>query len=235
MESAVPGATGGGADCGLRIAAILSVFAAMSFVRPLAVALVAAGLLASCGTGGEGEVAAEPAPQEGFQMKSGELFDDDSQKIMDRYGSANPMYDKSGQRKGARENSMVSNHFDKGYGAQSYNGDVSRYEKRSFWGKKDYTSQVYGGDTDGGRFLQSAREGAVSAREGTRMSRENSMAMDTGTVGSPSAREMSRRTISKPSDAETDYRRSVYQQPEIKDLRKKRALDVDDTRAMLGR
>ncbi len=198
-------------------------------------ALGAAGLLASCGTGGDAEATAEAAPQEGFQMKSGDLFNDDSQKIIDRYGATNPMYDQGGQRKGARENSMVNGQFDKGYGAQAYQGDLGRYEKRSFWGRKDYTSKVYGGDTNGDRFLQSAREGTMNARDGGRASREDGMAMNPSAVDKPQAREMSRASLSRPSDAETDFRRSVYQQPEIRDLRDQRALNVEDTRAMLGR
>jgi hypothetical protein len=207
----------------------------MRFILPLAVALGAAGLLASCGTGGDAEAGADPAPQEGFEMKSGELFNDDSQKIIDRFGATNPNFDKSGQRKGAAENSMVSRHFDKGYAANAYQGNLDRYEKRSFWGRKDYTGKVYDGATDGDRFLQSAREGSKGASEGSRVSRENSKVLNPGSVDRSAARESGRAPLARPSDAETDFRRRVYQEPEVKDWRAQRALDVEDTRAMLGR
>ena len=207
----------------------------MRFICPLAVAFGAAGLLASCGAGGDAEAGADPAPQEGFEMKSGDLFNDDSKKIIDRFGATNPNFDKSGQRKGARENTMVSQHFDKGYGANAYQGNLNRYEKRSFWGKKDYTGKVYDGSTNGDHFLQSAREGSRGAREGSRVSRENSRVLNTNSVARTSARESGRDGIGRPSDAETDFRRKVYQEPEVKDWRAQRALKVEDTRAMLGR
>ena len=168
-------------------------------------------------------------------MRSGEMFDDDSQKIIDRFGASNPKLDPTGRRKQANEGRLVNHQFTGDFAQQRQRGDLQDYQTRSFWGRKDYAQQVYGGDTDGGRFLRQAREGAVSAREGRQGSRDDGRVFSTGQIDRAGAREASAATIGRPSDAETDFRREVFPQPEVKLWRPKRALEVQDTREMLGR
>jgi hypothetical protein len=130
---------------------------------------------------------------------------------------------------------MVNNQFTGDYGNQRFQGKRD-YDKRSFWGSKDYAKQVYQGETGGGdRFLTQAREGTRGAREGTMMSRENSRGFQASEVAGGEARENRQANLSKPSDAETDVRRRVYPQPEIRNWRTQRGLTVDETRGMLGR
>jgi hypothetical protein len=207
----------------------------MKAVLPLVAILGVVGLLSSCGTQGGDEGAGTAAPQEGFNTRSGDMLEDDSAKIIARYGASNPMLDPSGQRKAAGENTMVNQQFAGDFSKQNYRGDLKDYEKRSFWGRKDYAAKVYGGDTDGGRFLREAREGAVAAREGSMTGNEAGRLFAAGEVDKPSARERGGRSIDKPSDAETDIRRRVFQQPEVRPWRPRRALEVEDTNAMLGR
>ncbi|MBB5352010.1 hypothetical protein HNR46_002251 [Haloferula luteola] len=180
------------------------------------------GWLASCAgdpsnsgasaSGGAAESAAAAAP---------------TKKGFDKFLASNPMYSSSGQRKEASEgfqtNSMFNNELSK--------KEISAkdYSKKSFWGTKEYAKKVYGGDTDGSRFLTAAREGSQGAREGAMVSGADGQAYNTGTYRTGDARESGRSEISRTSDAETDVRREVWKQPEV------RGYSVEDTRGMMGR
>lgn len=192
------------------------------------------GLLASCGVGGEDQASGGPAPEQGFEVKSGDLFNDDSGKIIDRYGATNPIYDASGRRQGAREGALVNQQFTGDFARQRYEGDLREYQKRSFWGRKDYARQVYDGGSGGGLVLREAREGAVAAREGARAAGEGSRVFQSDAIQGKVAQEERGRPLARPTDAETDLRRRVFEEPEVKNWRRQ-SLGVEDTRAMLGR
>jgi|GEM_PF-3611074 len=199
------------------------------FLLPLVPACLA--LLASCGSDSESAAAVGPQPQQAYRIKSGDGGDDDFGKIQDKYGAINARMAQGGAAGEAGE-----------LNAQ-FQGELARhefasknYEKKAFWGSRDYAKQVYGGDLgDGSRFQKGAREGVKMAREGTRMSREDARAFATREVEAGSARESGRTPVRTGSDAETDIRRRVYKQPEVLDLNSQRALTVEDTRRMLGR
>jgi hypothetical protein len=159
------------------------------------------------------------------------MFDDDSEAILGRYGAMNSA--QSAVRGGADEGSKVNEQFDGAYAKREFTG--KNYDKKSFWGKKDYAKQVYQGNTDGSGFRQGAREGSQWAKEGAVISNESGRAYDKGREFGGPANEVSQTGISRPSDAKVDGRRAVFQQPKVEDVQRKRALSVEDTRSMLGR
>ena len=189
-------------------------------------------LLASCGSSGPVEVPDEGTPQQVARVKSGEMFDDDSEKILGRYGAMNPVL--AGQSGGtASEASTVNQQFNQGYNKKAFEG--KSYERKAFWGQKDYSKQVFQGDSGNKNFNKGAREGSQWASEGALVSGESGRSFDKGRDFGGSAREGSQRRLDRPSDAEVDVRRAVYKQPEVEDVQRKRALTVDDTRSLLGR
>jgi len=194
--------------------------------------LWASALVVSCGNSGEPEAVDTGQPQQVARVKSGEMFDDDSDKMLGRYGAMNPMFGGEGGGSAA-EASSVNEQFNKSYGKKGFEG--KSYERKAFWGQKDYSKQVYQGGTDGSAFQKGAREGSQWASEGALVSGESGQSYDKGRSFGGSAREQSKGRLARPSDAEVDSRRAVFQQPEIENVQRKRALTVDDTRSLLGR
>lgn len=210
----------------------------LQMARSIQVILLAgvSAFLAACGTeGGDATPAAAPAAaaQQGFQQKSGDLFDDDSDKMIGRYAKTNPTMQRGGE-KPAAEGSVGQNKY--------FEGEIAKrdfaakdYTKKSFWGSKDYAKKVYGGDTDGSRFQQGSRFNGKGARENTMASSASGSRFATGTHATGAAREGNQSNISKVSDAKTAARQSSFQQPEITDWKNQRGLTIDDTKSMLGR
>jgi hypothetical protein len=188
-------------------------------------------LLASCGTDSGSEAAVGPQPQQAYRVKSGDAGDDDFGRIQDKYGAINHRVASGGS---ADEAAQMNAQFEGELARHEF--AAKNYEKKSFWGSRDYEKKVYGGDLgDGNQFRKGAREGVQMAREGTMMSREDARAFATREVETGAAREAGRSPVRTPSDAESDIRRRVYKQPEVLDLNSQRALTVEDTRRMLGR
>jgi hypothetical protein len=205
-------------------------------VRRLQFILLAgsAGFLISCGNESSESASATPAPQQGFQQKSGDLFDDDSDKMINRYAKTNPLMQKGGEQ-AAKEGVNRDNRYFEGELAKR-EFEAKDYTKKSFWGTKDYAKQVYEGPTDGSRFMKgSSFNTQGGARENTMVSPDSGSAFATGRHKTGAARENETSNISKTSDANTDSRRKVFVQPEITDWRDQRGLTIDDTRSMLGR
>jgi hypothetical protein len=193
--------------------------------------------LASCGNDGSeagtSTAVATAETQQGFQQKSGDLFDDDSDKMIGRYAKTNPMMQRGGE-KPAEEGSYGANKF--------FDGEIAKrefaskdYTKKSFWGSKDYAKKVYGGDTDGSQFQKGSRFNSQGAPEGGMTSADSGSRYATGRHATSAAREGGKSNISKVSDAATDSKRSSYKQPEITDWKNQRGLTIDDTKSMLGR
>jgi hypothetical protein len=118
------------------------------------------------------------------------------------------------------------------YSKKTY--QTGEYSKKSWWGNKDYGRKSYAGETDGSRFQKSSRQQGHSAREAGG-SADIPDAYQTGAYATSAAREAGTRKVAKPSDAETDIRRRVYQQPEIIDWREQRSLTLDQSKGILGR
>ena len=215
----------------------LSVRLRPQMVRSLQVIMVASAalFLVSCGNDASEATSSAPAAatQDGFQQKSGDLFDDDSDKMIGRYAKTNPMMQNGGE-KPAEEGSVGANQYFEGEFAKR-DFAAKDYSKKSFWGSKDYAKKVYGGDTDASRFQKGSRFNSKGAAEGALVSSDSGSRFDTSSHATGAARESSQSNISKYSDAKTDARRSSYKQPEITDWRNQRGLSIDDTKSMLGR
>jgi hypothetical protein len=112
---------------------------------------------------------------------------------------------------------------------------AGEYAKKSWWGNKDYGRQSYAGDTDGSRFQQKSRFDGKGARETTGDTAKIAGQYQTGTYATSTARESGKDDLTKPSDAETDSRRRVYQEPEIIDWKQQRAITLDQSKGILGR
>lgn len=188
--------------------------------------------LISCANqnGPETSDAADAQPRE--RIKSGDLFDDDSLKIAEKYGSINPLF--SGERsQRVKEAGQVNQHFTGEFGKSDFK--PSSYEKKSFWGSKEYAKKGFRDGADGSRFLQSAREGSRVNRHADRAFRESDRQHNRGRTIDGDARESRSSGISRTQDAETAERRRVFTPPEIRRAGKKRALSVEETRELLGR
>jgi len=108
------------------------------------------------------------------------------------------------------------------------------YARKSWWGNKDFGRQSYQGETDGSRFSQSSRHDGQGARESGAGARTPDP-YQTGGYQVGSARESAAGNLAKPSDARTDTRRRVFQEPEIIDWRQQRSLTLEQSRGILGR
>lgn len=191
-------------------------------------------ILAACGTGDAGADAATAPDQKGFQMKSGEMFDDDSDKMIGRYAKTNPAMQK-GEAGPADESSVGGNTFFQGEFAKR-DFAAKDYSKKAFWGSKGYAAKVYGGTTDGNHLRKGARANfAPGASEGGLASSASGSHFETSRRTSRAAREGGSSGFSKRSDSVTDSRRKSYEQPQITDWRNQRGLTIDDTKSMLGR
>jgi hypothetical protein len=187
----------------------------------------------SCGNEGETTASATPAPKEGFEQKSGDLFDDDSDKMINRYAKTNPMMQKGGEGPAAEGVNRENRYFEGEIAKRDF--ATKDYSKKSFWGSKEYAAKVYGGPTDGNHFAKGSRYNSQGASENTLVSPDSGSRFGTGTHSTGAARESSQSNISKYSDANTDSRRKSFVQPDITDWKSQRGLTIDDTKSMLGR
>jgi hypothetical protein len=158
-----------------------------------------------------------------------------SQRINETNGyqvDANGNWVPRSDRRSSFESQGESPYFKGDYRKKNY--QAGEYSKKSWWGNKDYGRQSYQGKTDGSRFRQSSRLDGTSARESGSSARTPGP-YQTGSYATDDAREAGVTGIAKPSDAETDVRRRVFQQPDIIDWREQRALSVQESRGILGR
>ncbi|RPJ35383.1 MAG: hypothetical protein EHM17_02830 [Verrucomicrobiaceae bacterium] len=130
------------------------------------------------------------------------------------------------------ESQGESPYFKGEYGKKDY--QTGDYSKKSWWGNKDYGRQPYTGKTDGSRFQQASRLDGQGARE-SGSAADVADAYQTGGYATSAARESATGGIQKSSDAETDARRRVFQQPEIIDWREQRSLSLEQSKGILGR
>ena len=111
---------------------------------------------------------------------------------------------------------------------------TGEYAKKSWWGNKDYGTQAYSGNTDGSRFRKDSRLDGKGARESGGAA-DVPDPYQTGNYATSSAREQSKNRLDKPSDAETNVRRRVFQQPDVIDWREQRTLSLEQSKGILGR
>lgn len=137
-----------------------------------------------------------------------------------------------GDKRSSFEKQGASPYFQGEYKKNTYK--TGEYAKKSWWGNKDYGRKTYEGDTDGSRFMTTSSLGGQNARESSTAAKLPGN-YPTEKFATNSAREAGLEKISKPSDAETDIRREVYQQPDVIDWREQRTLSLDQSKGLLGR
>jgi hypothetical protein len=119
--------------------------------------------------------------------------------------------------------------------------NTKAFQKKSFWGDKEYAKKVYGGNTDGSRFMKDSKFGDKSAREGGQAARDANRQFATSDYAGysgKSAREASKANIANKSDSQVDFRRKVgnaFSDPDIIDWKAQREMNVQQTKSLLGR
>ena len=183
-------------------------------------------------------VATKANPADGFRIKSGDVGDDDYDKIASKFGSRNPKMTEKGKQlsdsgKEYSEFKRDNPEFKGRWDNKEYKG--GDYKKKSLWGDKDYVTKVYGGNTDGNHFRKDSRFDNRTAGENSKASRDADKVFKTGNYATTSAREGSKRDIPRVSDAETDERRRVFTKPAIMPYSSQTGMTVEDTKHLLGR
>lgn len=200
-------------------------------IRTAAAALVL--LVASCGNDPEMVAAGNDAPPTVPRVKSGEMFDDDSQAMLERYGATNPLH---GRGRAPDAGEAGADQFRRYQGAIAERDAGSQdYERKAFWGSKDYAAKVYQGDLDGSRHVRTAPQNSGIARENFMVSDEGQQGFATGGYAAGAARENGAPSINRKPNDRVNNRAERYVPPEIQDWRPQRALTVEDTKGMLGR
>lgn len=182
-------------------------------------------LAASCASdsgGNESSSAPEPSKPLTQRLSESNGYQQDSN------GNWVPKIDK----RSSFESQDDSHNFKGEYSGKTYK--AGEYAKKSWWGNKDYGRQSYAGDTDGSRFQTKSRLDGKGARE-SGSAANVSGPYQTGSYATSAARETDKNHLTKPSDAETDSRRRVYQEPEIIDWKQQRSMTMDQSKGILGR
>ncbi len=138
-------------------------------------------------------------------------------------------------RRSSFESQGESPYFKGGNPNQNKEYRTGDYARKSWWGNKDYGRSSYQGNTDAGHLRQTSRLDGQSAGETGRAARGGDDSYQTGGYRTGDARESSASRLDKPSDAETDVRRRVYQPPEIIEWSEQRKLSLEQSRGILGR
>jgi hypothetical protein len=180
-------------------------------------------------------LAASCASDKGDSAPPVETYKPLSQRLSESNGykqDANGNWAPRNDKRSSFESQGESPYFKGEYGKKDYKtGD---YSKKSWWGNKDYGRQHYAGSTDGSRFQKTSRLDGKGARE-SGSAADVPDPYQTDTYATSAAREAGKGKLAKPSDAETDIRRRVYQQPEIIDWRQQRTLSLEQSKGILGR
>lgn len=179
--------------------------------------------------------AASTEQNKGFRVKTGDMGDDDYGKIAAKYGTMRKTFN---QEDGANKVAPGFDKTDKNFAGKNF--DTKPFQKKSFWGDKEYAKKVYGGNTDGSRFMKESVWGSKSASEGNKSARDSNKVFATNDFNgtSKAAQETTKKAFATRSDALTDKRREVgnaFSDPQVLDWREQRALSVQETKKMLGR
>ncbi|MES2476750.1 MAG: hypothetical protein V4640_13280 [Verrucomicrobiota bacterium] len=191
------------------------------------VALLFLALLASCGSGSD---------QKTSTAASKEKFVPFSQRIGSGGGTRDPNSFKQGADGKLEINNAKRSHFEgmseasvggKSYQKKEYN--AGEYQKKSWWGNKDYGRKAYAGSTDGSRFQTTSRlDGKGAPEAGNQAKIPDKYQTDTYATGD--AREAGNINRDDAVQAyEEGKKKDEYQWGEA------RTLSVDQVRGMQGR
>lgn len=177
----------------------------------------------------------------GSAQKSQPVFKPFSQRIAEdqqQVGKDNFKPDENGNflpqdnKRSSFETKGQSPYFKGDYAKKAYKAGT--YEKKSWWGNKDYGRQQYAGNTDGSRFQKNSRFDGKGAQEsGSAADIPGPYQTDNYATGD--AREAGKDRLTRPSNAEIENRREVFQQPMILDWQEQRKLSLDQSKGILGR
>ncbi|WP_411825330.1 hypothetical protein [Luteolibacter sp. AS25] len=111
---------------------------------------------------------------------------------------------------------------------------TGNYEKKSWWGSKDYGKQEYSGNTDASRFVKEARQDGQKARFDGQKAKVDGP-FETNTLDRESARESGFSAIDRPSSASVESARDSYRAPSVVGWQEQRGMSVNESRGILGR
>lgn len=183
-------------------------------------------LLASCASDpASKKSAASSAPS---RKTMSERMSEDGGYKQDSEGNWKAQSDKRSPFESQGETSYAKKDFKK----QEYKaGD---FDKKSWWGNKEYDRQAYGGNTDGSRFQKASAQQGKSARE-TNNAVDIPDSYKTGNYATTAAREAGASGIKKTSNDLIDNRQKVFEQPEVLGWREQRAMSMEQSKGILGR
>lgn len=189
-----------------------------------ALGLATIALLASCGSGSDKKQASPPPKKESLK----DIFASSGSKDPNSFkqGADGKLEYQNGKR------SQFENKGEASVGGKTYQTSAYRtgdYEKKSWWGNKDYGSKAYAGSTDGSRFQTKSRLDGQGAPEAGNQARIPD-AYDTGTYTTGNAREAGNVSRDDAVQAREENRTyAPYQWDKARDI------SVDQSRSMLGR
>ncbi|TAE77524.1 MAG: hypothetical protein EAZ84_03830 [Verrucomicrobia bacterium] len=196
--------------------------------------------LVACAGSGEGPAAGAGAvdPVAGNAMKTGDWFDDDRDKIVDKYGAMNPKMRSDGQLAAAGGQEFAGFKRDNPEFKGRWEGkkfEAGDYRKKSWWGEKDYVKKVFGGKSETPALSAESSFGSQRAKESGTGSRLSGKKYGRTQYQTGAAREAGAAVIDRPSDAETDERRAIFSEPDIIPWQEQHGMTIEDTRRALGR
>ena len=109
------------------------------------------------------------------------------------------------------------------------------YAKRRWQGNTAFERREYQGNIDANKYKMEPWFVRKQASAEGETANFNDQSFATGSYDKTTANEHNANRISRPSDAETNVRRRVFQQPDIIDWKEQQGLGVKDTNRMLGR
>ncbi len=113
--------------------------------------------------------------------------------------------------------------------------NTKSYRKKRWGGNTFFPRKKYQGNTDASHYKSEPWFVQKQASAAGKRSRADGMAYAVNPFRTSSASEQDSRRITRTSDAETNFRRRVYKQPEITNWKDQKGLSVKDTNRMLGR
>lgn len=125
---------------------------------------------------------------------------------------------------------MASN---RDFGGKDYT--AKSYRKKRWGGNTIFNRKQYDGNTDASRYKNEPWFARKQAGASGQTAYADGKSYAVNPYGTTTAREQGGNRISRPSDAETDYRRRVYKEPDITHWKNQSGLSIGDTKRKLGR
>lgn len=136
---------------------------------------------------------------------------------------------KRSQFEASGENTMAGKSF------QGKSFQKSESIAPSYWSKSAYPKNPYTGNTDASGLKKSSTAQGVFARETGVYSNNHGKNLPTNRLGSPAAIEQNTNPINRINDARTTNRRNFQNDHFIMDAKQMRDLNIQQTKAMMGR